>query len=66
MVHGSAQLAQALLENDLVDELRLMVFPVVLGTGKRLWGETSDKKTLKLVDSRAVGDDGVAIMVYGR
>ncbi len=66
VVHGSAQLAQALIENDLVDELRLMVFPVVLGTGKRLWGETSDKKTLKLVDSRTVGDDGVAIMVYGR
>src|SRR6185503_6317020 len=59
VVHGSAQLAQALLENDLVDELRLMVFPVVLGDGKRLFGETSDKKTLKLTDSRAVGD-GVA------
>jgi len=65
VVHGSAQLAQALLENDLVDELRLMVFPVVLGDGKRLFGETSDKKTLKLTDSRAVGD-GVAILVYGR
>jgi dihydrofolate reductase len=65
VVHGSAQLAQALLENDLVDELRLMVFPVVLGSGKRLWGETSDKKGLELVDSKVVGD-GVAIMVYGR
>ena len=65
VVHGSAQLAQALLENDLVDELRLMVFPVVLGDGKRLFGETSDKKTLKLTDTRAVGD-GVAILVYGR
>jgi dihydrofolate reductase len=66
VVHGSAQLTQALLENDLVDELRLMVFPVVLGGGKRLWGESSDKKTLKLVDSKTVGDDGVAVMIYGR
>jgi dihydrofolate reductase len=65
VVHGSAQLAQALLENDLVDELRLMVFPVVLGSGKRLFGETSDKKGLKLSDSKTVGD-GVAILVYGR
>jgi dihydrofolate reductase len=63
VVHGSAQLAQALLEQDLVDELRLMVFPVVLGTGKRLFGDTSDKKPLRLVDSKVVGD-GVAILVY--
>jgi dihydrofolate reductase len=65
VVHGSAQLVQALLENDLVDELRLMVFPVVLGTGKTLFGETSDKKSLKLRDSKIVGD-GVAILVYER
>ena len=63
VVHGSAQLAQELLEQDLVDELRLMVFPVVLGSGKRLFGETSDKKPLQLVDSKTVGD-GVAILVY--
>jgi dihydrofolate reductase len=63
VVHGSAQLAQALLEHDLVDELRLMVFPVVLGTGKRLFGETSDRKPLRLVDSKTVGD-GVAILIY--
>jgi dihydrofolate reductase len=63
VVHGSAQLAQALLEQDLVDELRLMVFPVVLGSGKRLFAETSAKKPLRLVDSRAVGD-GVAILIY--
>jgi dihydrofolate reductase len=62
-VHGSRQLAQTLMENDLVDELHLMVFPVVLGTGKRLFGETSDKKPLRLVESRTVGD-GVAILVY--
>jgi dihydrofolate reductase len=65
VVHGSAQLVQALIERDLVDEVRLMVFPVVLGSGKRLFGETSDKKTLRLVDSKTVGD-GVAILVYQR
>ncbi|HEU5064796.1 MAG TPA: dihydrofolate reductase family protein [Gaiellaceae bacterium] len=65
VVHGSMQLVEALLENDLVDELRLMVFPVVLGSGKRLFGETSDKKALKLRDSQVVGD-GVAILVYER
>ena len=63
VVHGSAQLARTLLENDLVDELRLMVFPVVLGAGKRLFGDTSDKKPLQLVDTKTVGD-GVAILVY--
>jgi dihydrofolate reductase len=63
VVHGSAQLVQTLLEHDLVDELRLMVFPVVLGTGKRLFGKTSDKKPLRLVDSKVVGD-GVAILSY--
>jgi len=63
VVHGSPQLVQTLLEHDLVDELRLMVFPVVLGTGKRLFGDTSDKKSLKLTDCKAVGD-GVAILIY--
>jgi dihydrofolate reductase len=63
VVHGSAQLVQTLLEHDLVDELRLMVFPVVLGSGKRLFGETTDKKTLRLVKSSVVGD-GVTILVY--
>ena len=63
VVHGSAQLVEALIEHDLVDELRLMVFPMVLGTGKRLFGEASDKKPLRLVDARTVGD-GVAIMIY--
>jgi dihydrofolate reductase len=63
VVHGSPQLAQTLIEHDLVDEYRLMVFPVVLGTGKRLFGETTDKKSLRLVDSKVVGD-GVAILVY--
>jgi dihydrofolate reductase len=63
VVHGSAQLVQTLIEHDLVDELRLMVFPVVLGGGKRLFDETSDKKALQLVDSKVVGD-GVAILTY--
>ena len=63
VVHGSRQLAQTLIENNLVDQLNLMVFPVVLGSGKRLFGETSDKKRLQLVESRTVGD-GVAILIY--
>ena len=65
VVHGSAQLVQGLLERDLVDELRLMVFPVVLGSGKRLFGETSDKKRLQLADSKTVGE-GVVILTYRR
>ena len=63
VVHGSRQLVQTLLENDLVDELRLMVFPVMLGAGARLFGDTSNKKPLELVEARTVGD-GVTIMIY--
>ena len=63
VVHGSAQLVQTLLEHDLVDEVRLMVYPVILGSGKRLFGETTDKKPLKLTESRTVGD-GVAILIF--
>jgi dihydrofolate reductase len=63
VVHGSARLVQTLVEHGLVDELRLMVFPVVLGSGKRLFGETSDKVPLRLADSKTVGD-GVAILIY--
>jgi dihydrofolate reductase len=65
IVHGSAQLVQALLENDLVDELRLMVFPVVLGKGKSLWGSTTDKKTFKLTEANTVGE-GVQTLVLQR
>ncbi len=63
VVHGSAKLVQGLIENDLVDELRLMTFPVILGRGKRLFGETTDKKRLQLTDSKEVGD-GVVILTY--
>ena len=63
VVHGSVQLVQALIEHDLVDELRLMVYPVVLGSGKRIFGETSNKKTFRLADTKLVGD-GVAILTY--
>ena len=63
VVHGSATLVQTLVEHDLVDEFRLMVFPVLLGSGKRLFGETTEKKPRRLVDSKVVGD-GVAILVY--
>ena len=63
VVLGSPQLARTLIEHDLVDELRLMIYPVVLGAGARLFGETSDKKPMHLVDTRTVGD-GIAILTY--
>jgi dihydrofolate reductase len=65
LVGGSAQFAQSLIELDLVDELRLMVFPVVLGSGKRLFGEASDKRALRLADSKTVGD-GIVILTLER
>jgi dihydrofolate reductase len=65
VVHGSAQLVQSLIEHDLVDELRLMVFPIVLGSGKHLFGETSDKKMLRLADSKVAGE-GVLILTFRR
>src|SRR5215204_3180956 len=63
LVPASFQLLRTLMEHDLVDELRLKIFPVVLGAGERLFGETSDKKPLHLVDTRTIGD-GVAILTY--
>ena len=65
LVAGSAQLVQTLIEHDLVDELRLMVFPILLGTGKRLFGETSGTKRLQPAETRALGD-GVTILTYRR
>jgi dihydrofolate reductase len=63
VVYASYQLGRTLMEHDLVDELRLVVFPVVLGAGERLFGETSDKKPMRLVDTRTVGD-GLASVTY--
>jgi dihydrofolate reductase len=65
LVAGSARLVQSLIEQDLVDELRLMVFPILLGTGKRLFGDTSDPKRLQLAETRPLGD-GVTILTYRR
>jgi dihydrofolate reductase len=66
LVAGSATLVNTLLENDLVDELRLMVFPTILGSGKRLFPDGIGRIKLNLVDDRGVGDDGVRVQVYQR
>jgi dihydrofolate reductase len=63
VVYASYQLGRTLIEHDLVDELRLFVYPVVLGAGERLFGETSDQKPLRLVDTKTVGD-GLVFLTY--
>ena len=63
LVYGSYQLGRMLIENDLVDELRLFVFPVVVGAEKCFFGETTDRKPLRLVDARTVGD-GLVLLTY--
>jgi dihydrofolate reductase len=63
LVYASYQLVRSLIEHDLVDELRLIIFPVVLGAGERLFGETSDKKSLRLLHTRTIGT-GLAFLTY--
>ena len=63
-VHGSGQLVNGLLEQDLIDRLHLMVFPTALGRGRRLFGDRADRRKLKLTESRTVSSDGVLILVY--
>jgi dihydrofolate reductase len=65
VVPASFQLVHTLMEHDLVDELRLKIFPVVLGAGERLFGETSDKKTMRLVDTQTIEGD-VIFLTYER
>ena len=63
VIYASGQLVHTLIEHDLVDELRLMIYPFVLGAGERLFGETSDRKPMRLADTRTVGD-GLAYLTY--
>jgi dihydrofolate reductase len=63
VVPASFQLLRALVEHDLVDELRLKIYPVVLGDGERLFGETSAKKPMRLVDTKTIDGD-VAYLTY--
>jgi dihydrofolate reductase len=64
LVFGSGELARTLMEHDLIDEYRLMVFPIVVGKGKRLFGDTEETKAMKLVNTKQVGLDGVLILTY--
>ena len=63
LIYASYQLVHTLMEHDLVDELRLVIFPVVLGAGERLFGDTSDKKPLRLIDLHTIGT-GLAFLTY--
>jgi dihydrofolate reductase len=64
-VPGSHRLVQELIESDLVDQVNLMIFPVVLGTGKKAFEEKSERRNLRLAESKVVGD-GVLVLIYER
>jgi dihydrofolate reductase len=64
LVFGSGELARTLMKHDLVDEYRLMVFPIVVGKGKRLFGDAGETRAMRLVDTKQVGPDGVLILTY--
>jgi dihydrofolate reductase len=66
LVAGSRRLVQELLDSDLVDQVNLMVFPVALGTGDRMFGEMHDRKTFKLIEAKPVGSEGVLTLKYER
>jgi dihydrofolate reductase len=63
---GSGQLIQTLLDEDLVDEWRLMIFPIIVGQGKHLFGAQKDIRTLKLTDAKTIGPDGIIVLTYER
>jgi dihydrofolate reductase len=65
-VAGSATLVKTLVENDLVDQWNLMVFPTILGSGKRLFADGVPRRKLKLVEDRGVGSDGIRVQIYER
>jgi RibD C-terminal domain len=64
VLNGSAQLVHMLMEHDLIDEYRPLVFPIVVGTGKRLFGDVGQTRAARLVDTQPVGPDGILILTY--